>query len=162
MPSQKTKHDGLLSGVPGEAFVQGAEGPVVQGPLSGGTECAKPGGTNCIGSVVQEISSLGGMGTRGEKVAAVQFGGSKIDQDQYALSTCSIHARCAIRSAISCCVQPSWRRYSRSGGRLASAATAEHLPANSVRLPEARKRHVRRYRAQGGTARMTLRVRATN
>jgi hypothetical protein len=87
MPSQKTKHDGLLSGVPGEAFVQGAEGPVVQGPLSGGTECAKPGGTNCIGSVVQEISSLGGMGTRGGKVAAVQFGGSKIDQNQYALST---------------------------------------------------------------------------
>lgn len=82
-----TTTDGLLGGDSGEVFVQGAEGSVVQGPLSGSTEGAKPGGTDCIRSMTQESSSLGGVGTRCGKVAVVQFRGSEIDQDQYTLPT---------------------------------------------------------------------------
>lgn len=68
-------------------FIQDTQRPVVKGPLSGSTECAEPGGTDCIGSMAQKLGSPGGMGTRRRKIAAVKFGGSKINQDQYVLPT---------------------------------------------------------------------------
>ena len=48
-------------------------------------EYAETNGTNRVGSLLHEFSSLGGVGAGGGKIAAVQFCRGEIDQNQHAL-----------------------------------------------------------------------------
>lgn len=75
----------MLSGDPGEAFIQGTEGSAIQRPLCADAERAETSGTNPVGNLLQEIGSLGGVGTCVGKVADVQFSRGEIDQNQHAL-----------------------------------------------------------------------------
>lgn len=71
----------------GEVRIEHAEGPIGQRPLGSGAECVQAGRTDRIGSLVQEIGSLGRVRAGVGKVAAVQFDSGEFDENQHALTT---------------------------------------------------------------------------
>lgn len=82
---RKGDQAGLSGCDSGQVFIEDPEDLAVHRALRLGAECTQVGCAERIGILMQEVGSLSDTGARGGKVAAAQFGGGKVNQDEHVL-----------------------------------------------------------------------------